>query len=291
MYSYSLYGLRVSSELEINGISEEQFPSHDVFVELADDGSREEPPESFDIHIFWPDIGQFRIRDGSKISVVLAEDYDRRDFRNVLLGTCLATLLYQQGFTVIHGSVVSANNRATAFIGSKGAGKSTTLAGLIAAGRRFVADDILAVGFEDGRPFAIPAFPLAKLEPHWVNHSFPGEPAKNPETGRGKYYYDVSEVFDPEPVPISSINVLDTDGSDGVETEVMTGHEAVMTLIKHAWPTRLRASSAVSERIGDDGPNVDRYGEVAENSQIRRLSVNRSHESLAELGRDLEAVL
>ncbi|WP_436926777.1 hypothetical protein [Halosimplex amylolyticum] len=291
MESYNLYGLQVASTIGIDGLTKRRFRRYDAHIQTANDLQSEVCSDSQQVSLSWPQIGDFLIQDGSLITHVPADNTDEADLRNVLLGTCLATLCHQRGLLPIHGSVAEVNGQAIGFIGPKLAGKSTSVGALIERGHGFVADDILAVRFEEGQPVAIPGFPLSKLEPQWVSNSFPGGPAQNPETGRGKYYYDVSDAFEPDPIPLSTINLLEPITATSVETEPISGHEAAMTLVQHAWPTRLRASSTVTEWTGDDGPALDRYARLAEHCPVQRLSVDHSHGSLTELGQDLEAAL
>jgi hypothetical protein len=49
--------------------------------------------------------------------------------------------LQKEGWTVIHAAAVSFNNRAVLIAGPKGAGKTTTLIGLIAAGFQYISND------------------------------------------------------------------------------------------------------------------------------------------------------
>lgn len=84
------------------------------------------------------------------------------------LGVVLATLLVRQGWYVLHGSSVSVNGRAVAFIGNKYMGKSTLAASLVKRGHTLVTDDVVAIRIGDNSvptihpgPFGIKLWPEA----------------------------------------------------------------------------------------------------------------------------------
>lgn len=63
-------------------------------------------------------------------------------------GTLIAVLLELRGHPCLHASAVDAGGGVVAFVGSSGAGKTTTAAMLCAAGATLVADDVLVVDFD-----------------------------------------------------------------------------------------------------------------------------------------------
>jgi hypothetical protein len=75
----------------------------------------------------------------------------------------MAILLHQRGYMVLHASAVEVGNKAVAFLGPKGRGKSSIAATLYTRGHRLITDDVLAVRVEDGKATVLPAFPHVKL--------------------------------------------------------------------------------------------------------------------------------
>ena len=117
------------------------------------------------------------------------------------------------------------------------------------------------------------------------------EPAPNPETGYDKRYYEFDGEFDWEERPLSTITLLEPN-TDGPGIETLTGHDALMAVLEHTWPVRLETASYVDhERSTVDGPDLDRYARLVEKSRVQRLSMDHDHETLDELGRDLESML
>ncbi|MHA7985480.1 hypothetical protein ACX9R5_06695 [Rathayibacter sp. CAU 1779] len=67
-------------------------------------------------------------------------------------GALLAWQLYMRGSLVLHASAVQVGERAIAFVGGSGRGKSTMATLMCAAGARIITDDLLRIDFFDGKP-------------------------------------------------------------------------------------------------------------------------------------------
>ena len=109
--------------------------------------------------------GVFRIRRGQEIIISRAPGANLSLVRLYLVGKVLATLLYQRGLLVLHGSAVEVNGQAVCFVGSSYFGKSSIAASLHRCGHKVVADDVTALDMCFDTPLAIPAFPQLKLDP------------------------------------------------------------------------------------------------------------------------------
>lgn len=116
-----------------------------------------------DQFLYWPTVGAFLIRGISEIDIDPAPEASEGLLRLPLLGPVMALLLHMRERLVLHASAVSIGARVAAFVGDKGAGKSTTTAAAIERGHQLFTDDLLAVSFADGRPKAAPGFPSVKL--------------------------------------------------------------------------------------------------------------------------------
>ena len=85
-----------------------------------------------------------------------------------LLGPVIATYLHASGRFVLHASAVITSFGAVAFLGDKGAGKSTTAAAFLRQGLQLLTDDLLVCGVSpDGlsEAFCEPSFAQLKLTP------------------------------------------------------------------------------------------------------------------------------
>lgn len=85
-----------------------------------------------------------------------------------LLGPVLGILLRIRERTCLHASVVAVDDRAVAFVGPGGAGKSTTAAAFARAGHVVLSDDLLALCERDGSFWAEPGYSWLRLWPESV---------------------------------------------------------------------------------------------------------------------------
>jgi hypothetical protein len=116
----------------------------------------------FDGTEFWLD------REGSEIWTTWPENLTVEDTATYLLGPVLGLLLRLRGVTCLHASAVAFGEKAVAFVGSEGAGKSTTAAALARRGHAILSDDVVALAERDGSFFVHPAYPYLCLWPESV---------------------------------------------------------------------------------------------------------------------------
>ncbi len=90
------------------------------------------------------------------------------DAATYLLGPVLGLFLRLRGVTCLHASAVAFGGQAVAFVGSEGAGKSTTAAALALRGHAILSDDVVALAEHDGAFFVHPAYPYLCLWPESV---------------------------------------------------------------------------------------------------------------------------
>jgi hypothetical protein len=85
-----------------------------------------------------------------------------------LLGPVLGLLLRLRGVVGLHASAVAFENQTVAFVGSAGAGKSTTAAAFAKQGFGILSDDIVALEESNVGFFVLPAYPHLCLWPDSV---------------------------------------------------------------------------------------------------------------------------
>jgi len=111
---------------------------------------------------FWMD------RDARELWAAWPENLTLEDAASYLLGPILGVLLRFRGATCLHASAVAFGDRAVAFVGPPGSGKSTTAAALAQRGHAVLSDDIVALVERDNAFFAVPAYPHLSLWPESV---------------------------------------------------------------------------------------------------------------------------
>jgi hypothetical protein len=93
------------------------------------------------------DIADFEIKAGRQICVWPAAETTNKDIEIFLFGPAWATLCHQRGMLPLHASAILTGKGITAIAGHSGSGKSTAAAVLNSLGYELIADDILAVSF------------------------------------------------------------------------------------------------------------------------------------------------
>lgn len=108
------------------------------------------------------DVARYFVADGCRV-VVEPLGGSRADVESLLIGPVLAAVLQQRGIATLHASAVATTTGAVAFLGNRGAGKSSLACALIKLGYPMMADDITGIVVEDGKPWAVPGFPRLRL--------------------------------------------------------------------------------------------------------------------------------
>jgi hypothetical protein len=248
MISYSAYGLNLESEIDLPELNAGHAGPPDVVIRLGQ-VERFEPnvqgrnhrASAGEICLYYEKVGRFRISGSAEIVVDLDSDADMDLFRVCLLGPALAALLHQRGNLVLHGSAISVDGNAVAFLGDKGWGKSTLAAYMQARGHAFLTDDVVAVRTEDSNAVQVePGFPQLKLWPDTVAY-LGMDPEKmfclQPELDKRGHRLDCS--FQTEPLRLGCIYVLDI--GDTAEISIIRPQRALMELVRHSYLARLLA--------------------------------------------------
>jgi len=177
MYQYRAYGLCIRSSIrfpELVEAPDAQAADLTILRDTLPDAPDFPPERSVQVHAtdttiyaHWTSLGTYAAEDGSCIRFRPAPHATPNMQRLPLLGVMLGLILHQRGTCTVHGSAVALPQGAVAFIGPKGAGKSTTVAALQDAGYPLLSDDVLALSRSGAdAPFCIePAFPQIKLWP------------------------------------------------------------------------------------------------------------------------------
>ena len=120
-------------------------------------GSRYLRLEYFDGSQFW------LASDGTEVWATWPSTLTIEDMATYLLGPVLGLLLRLRGVTCLHASAVAFGDAAVAFVGSEGAGKSTTAAALARHGHAILSDDVVALAEHNGSFLVHPAYPYLCL--------------------------------------------------------------------------------------------------------------------------------
>jgi hypothetical protein len=205
----------------------------------------------------------------------LHEERHRYLVEIALFGMVFALWHERRGTLALHGSAASLDGRGVAFLGDKGAGKTSVAAAHVAAGHGFLTDDLLVV--EHGEEVvAHRAIPAIRLWPEGVRHfvgADPGDfPAPHPDFDKRRVPIQGSGLgsFAPGPARLERIYVLQRDASRSREVSIddLEGPDAVMALVRNSYlPGEVAGFgwhgprlAALARLAGDVRVRILRYG-------------------------------
>lgn len=270
MYFCRSFGLYIHSELLLPAPAESAAIPADVMIRYGH--IQQDPVEANSTRMefrdqeacfTWEDVGSFLVRNGNEIIVHPRKGVDEQMLVLPLTGPVFSILLHQRGLLVLHASAVAHDGRAMAFIGHKGAGKSTTAATLQRNGFAFITDDLLAIApSPDGHPLAYPGFQHLKLWPDAImrlGEDPVGLARLHP--GLEKRRKEVSGTT--LPLPLAAIYVLRR--GTALSSETLSPGHAFLELTTHSYCLRyLDGSTGVH-------PLFPLYSRIVQHTPVRHL--------------------
>lgn len=186
--------------------------------------------------------------DGSEVWARWTDSGSLSDSVAYLLGPILGFVLRLRGVTSIHASAISIEDRAIAFVGPKGAGKSTTAAAFTGRGYPIVSDDIVALSLAGETFMAQPGYPRLRLWPPSLaalsRTDSPIAQSLPSDWGDRRYHLDLTRdgcKFEQRALPLAAIYFL-AEREDGIQAphfEEMSGSEGLMTLVANTYASKL----------------------------------------------------
>jgi hypothetical protein len=195
------------------------------------------------LHLAYSDGMEFWLdREGDNIGGVWPVESSLEDASTYLLGPVLGLLLRIRGVTCLHASAVAIGGRAVVFVGSAGAGKSTTAAALARRGFAALSDDIVALSEIDGIFRVMPAYPYLSLWPESVDMLY-GSPEALPRfigNWEKRYLADGSGgvAFAERALPLGAVYLLgEREGDPAPRVETMSGQQSLISLVANTYAT------------------------------------------------------
>ncbi|NOT46201.1 MAG: hypothetical protein HOP17_00430 [Acidobacteria bacterium] len=275
-YFYKAYGLGIHSDFALSDLVLSQSGATDVRIRLGKldesflqaklnggitrsgyGATARASAEAVAFH--WHGIGTAFVRGGRDVIVEPAEGIDERDLSPYINGSILAVLLHQRGLMVLHASAVVLNGQAVAFLGDKGAGKSTFAAFLQNRGHTLLTDDLVPVKFTDDRAFAVPGFPRIRL---WADSvtSIGVDPQTLPTINSlvNKHSYGCPDRFSEDPVEINRLYVLAED--EEINIQKLDPKESFIEIVRNCYLSRY--TDATGQTVSHFGNCVALAGSV-----------------------------
>jgi hypothetical protein len=213
--------------------------------------------EYFDGTRFWLNI------QGTQIWATWPDSLTLGDTSTYLLGPVLGLLLRLLGVTCLHASAVSFGDFAVAFIGSEGAGKSTTAAALAQQGCAIITDDVVALAETDGVFYVHPAYPYLCLWPESVASIYGSAealPRFIPAYDKRCLSLERQGLrFEARTLPLKAIYILEERRSDPAPViEPLADQSALLTLVANSFATNVLDRAMRAEEFKTLGRLVPR---------------------------------
>jgi hypothetical protein len=193
LYWYDIYGIRLSSEIQLSFPESKATQAADVSVIAASPDFFQKATLSAVVeanptrwykyaqldnghsYLRWDDLFEFLIdAEGSRIWCGWLGAASLESLQVYLLGHALSFALVKQGYEPLHATAVVIDGQAIAFMGSSGFGKSSLAAAFLADGGRLLTDDMLLLRSSDQGYEAQPGPRRIKLFPEMARRFFAG---------------------------------------------------------------------------------------------------------------------
>lgn len=240
LYYYTIFGLNISSELELNMLNLITKPaSIDVTIvfgttpkqlnEPLDRRVQYEAKEGEFLMWFTFSTVRFYVQQGKRITIETGGSEDWDFIKVFLLAPVTGALLHQRRVIPLHAGGVVVDNEVILLAGQSGAGKSTTTAAFKEQGYQLMADDIAVIHYNEEKiPIVEPGVPFVKL---W-KESFDVLEKEVPLTGRireniEKYFVPIKDLA-PKALPIKRIYILEK--SDSITEPIIKDLSSIETV-------------------------------------------------------------
>lgn len=253
MYSYVAFGLNIHSTFPLPELMTTSGSLPDVIIRRAkisrplpktDNEGMYFELNKEEAYLFWEGVGAFLVRNGRDILVDPLSKVEDHIVRLPLLGTVLSAAIQQRGFLTLHASAVAIDGGAIAFLGHRGAGKSTMAATLYGRGHTLLADDSVVMDMSNAEcPMVVPGFPQLKLFPEAAVASLGDDPETLPRLipGFEKRSRHTIERFSPYPLPLTRVYVLER--GEPIEIAPMRPQDTIVQIISHSYVARIFKNS------------------------------------------------
>lgn len=298
-YWYRVYGLRISSNIEILEFQEEEnmIDDEEIIYILKDKIPEEIKAQWMDkrsliiskenIWLDVKEVAMFWIHKGKKVIIEPYENYDENRMKNYIMGSVLGFLLLQRDEVAIHGGTVVIDGKAVVITGKGGSGKSTLTLTLGRRGHKYLADDIAAVSLNNGLQVE-PGFPYHKLCLDVVEKLNYDKSKLTTCKGAKEMKYVVPDLsgFMKESMPLKAICEISEANVEHIEVKELEKSEKINHIIKNIYR---------SENIGAMGGLTPqcfkKYLKVAKEIKYYRILRPKDKNTIEELANIVEGIL
>ncbi len=313
-FGYSLFGLRLRSNLPLPGVSRTNLPADHCDVELhlgippqtgekiltgselltytsTETNAAGEPA----LRIMTVALGEFvrlAFDDGTVFWLDRKREHiwttwpDTASLENTiayLLGPVLGLLLRLRGVTCLHASAVAIEDSSVGFVGAPGAGKSTTAAAFAREGFAVVSDDIVALAESAGAFQVLPGCPYLRLWPESVKmfHDSPESlPRIIPDGEKRRLALGSEGVrFESRPLQLGAIYLLGDRRPDPAPyVETVRAQTALLSLVADTYGNKVLDRDLRAQEFGV-------LSRLVEKVPIRRVFPHKDSSRIGDLCR------
>lgn len=235
-------------------------------------------------YVRWEDWFHFLIEsDGRRIAHALLSPARTESFHAYLLSQALSFALIRIGREPLHASCIAIEDKAVAFMGPSGLGKSTLTACFLKAGAKLLTDDLLVMSPETGLaepgPHRIKLFP--EVAEQLIESATIGVSINPASTKR--IIPLAAEKCCAHPVPVAALYALRTPTDEESDTsariERLSARDAFLELLRGTFNSRIRTPQRLKQQFAS-------YSHLARKVPVKRLTYTRELSNIFDV-RDL----
>jgi len=234
-------------------------------------------------YVGWDTIGEFLVAaDGAGIVWRRVERSSLESFQVYMLGQALSFALVKQRLEPLHATVVVVADRAVAFLGGNGSGKSSLAACFVNGGYLLLTDDLLLLHAGAGQFVAYPGPARIKLFPQIASRYFGGRAdavPMNPDTQKRILAIDADQHA-AAPAPLAAIFTLapprDAGRNDCVRIDPLPPREALIEVVRGTFNRRLVDGDRLARQF-------DMAARISTFVPIKRIAYPRTLDRLADV--------
>lgn len=256
-YYYKLYGLNIKSDFYLSELSHcehDYFTNLDVTIICGECPTKITNPKVSNYYytvsdmeaMFSPEeCGDFYITNGDTIIIQPIENVNYQHLKAYLLSRSFAILMFQRNTIALHGSSIIFDDKAYAFCGKSGAGKSSLSAALTLKGYNLLSDDLSVLKFDKNNiPYIHSGFSHNKLCKDTMEHfNISEENLVKVDNFADKYALPSSKNFIDTTFQLTTLIELKVDWSlpsrYDVNLEEVFGQEKLQTLFRNIFRSEL----------------------------------------------------
>lgn len=246
MHRYAAFGLCIHSDIELSGfapggeVADITIQHHSLQSRKVEGKPVQGDVVSGRIEVEpWELDLKFYLREGRDVYYQSERPIAPGMLRSFVQGALLAGVLRQRGLLVLHGSAVSDGERAVAFLGNSGWGKSTLAEYFCQRGYELITDDIMVVhpGSETERAVVPPGVKQVRLRPSAAERLVEDYEALPLVTEISKKRERVLKGEDKRAIPLEKLYILKRDSAEENKVVPVSSQEAILHFIAHTHST------------------------------------------------------